>query len=76
VDPEHIDPYADAGPLPGAYAAQLASEDLRHSQEALINTAKYAGRDGNAEQEVVPTGAPVQRRKVLGGVINTCHQAA
>jgi hypothetical protein len=25
---------------------------------------------------VVPLGAPVQRRKVLGGVINECHRAA
>jgi putative transposase len=28
------------------------------------------------EPVVVPLGAPVQRRKVLGGVINTCHRAA
>jgi putative transposase len=28
------------------------------------------------EQAVVPLGAPVQRRKVLGGVINEYHWAA
>jgi putative transposase len=28
------------------------------------------------ESIVTPLDAPVQRRKVLGGVINTCHRAA
>jgi hypothetical protein len=31
---------------------------------------------GHDEPAVVPPGAPVQRRKILGGVINEYHRAA
>jgi hypothetical protein len=75
-DPDQESDALDPGPQPGP---EPPVSDLFGSTSAIRSRPKSyfrARQAGHDEMVVVPLAAPVQRRKVLVGVINEYHRVA
>jgi hypothetical protein len=59
-----------------AHAATLLATDFFHYNGHRPHQSRQQRPPDHDEMAVVPLDAPVQRRKVLGGVINEYHRAA